>query len=599
MSVSNSATGAVVRTLLLTDLVDSTRLIERIGDGRASEVLAQSDRIARDLLIRFNGTEIDKTDGFLFLFERPIDAVRYALAYHTALAGLESEVDASISARAGIHLGEVVLRTNLPEDVALGAKPVEVDGLAKHTAARAMSLAGAKQTLLTRAAFDLARRASVGEIALDKELQWLVHERYRFKGVSEPIEIFEVGMAGFAPLTAPADSEKAGRALTPAEEAKEAGRSIAVLPFRDMSPGRDQGYFCEGIAEEIINALTQVEGLHVASRGSSSQFDPPYDVREVGHKLKVAQVTEGSLRRAGKRIRITAQLTNTSDGYQVWSERFDRIDEDIFEIQDEISMGILKKMKLELAGDKGHVRRYTDNIEAYNLYLKGRYYWNHRVPDAIRKSIEVYKQALDLDPNYALAYCGLADCYLVPAYCGTQLPGQVVPLAKAAAERALTIDPNLVEAHTSLGMIACIYDNDWERAERHFGLAIENNPNYAVARMWHALFFLVPVGRRVEAVDEARRAQQLDPITSTINVIVGACLFFNGQYDSAVEELERALDTDSTAVIGYYFLGRAYWECGLHDKSVEAMQTAMSLYNMPLVNGHLGYCNATLGACRE
>ena len=380
---------------------------------------------------------------------------------------------------------------------------------------------------------------------------------------------------------------------------KEAAHSIAVLPFRDMSPGRDQGYFCEGIAEEIINALTQVEGLHVASRGSSFQFDQAYDVREVGHKLRVAQVTEGSLRRAGDRLRITAQLTNTSDGYQVWCERFDRDADHIFEIQDEISMGILKKLKLDLANEKGSVRRYTDNIEAYNLYLKGRYYWNHRVPDAIRKSIEVYKQALDLDPNYALAYCGLADCYLVPGYYGSQLPGRVMPLAKAAAEKALAIDPNLVEAHNSLGMIASLYDYDWERAEHHFGLAMENNPNYALAYMWHALFFLVPVGRLVDAVGEARRAQRLDPITSTINVVMGACLFFNGQYDSAVEELERALDMDSTAVIGHYFLGRAYWECGLHDKSVEEMQTAKSIYNLPLIDGHLGYCYATLGRPEE
>ena len=203
MSASNPASGAVVRTLLLTDLVKSTRLIERLGDARASEVLAHSDRIAHILLARFKGTEIDKTDGFLFLFERPIDALRYALAYHTALSHLASQVGASIKARAGIHLGEVVLRTNLPEEVALGAKPVEVDGLAKHTAARVMSLAGARQILMTRGAFDLARRASVGETAVDEELQWLAHGQYRFKGVSEPVEIFEVGMAGFAPLTAP------------------------------------------------------------------------------------------------------------------------------------------------------------------------------------------------------------------------------------------------------------------------------------------------------------------------------------------------------------------------------------------------------------
>ena len=242
MSLSNRAVGAVVRTLLLTDLVDSTRLIERIGDVRGSELLADSDRIARDLLVQFNGTEIDKTDGFLFLFERPIDAVRYALAYHTALAELESRVGASISSRAGIHLGEVVLRRNAPQDVELGAKPVEVDGLAKHTAARVMSLAGTKQTLLTRGAFDLSRRATVGETALDEEIQWLAHGQYRFKGVSEPMEIFEVGRAGFAPLAAPLDSEKAGRALTEADRLMLGWRPAAGLevPHRSNWVLRDK-----------------------------------------------------------------------------------------------------------------------------------------------------------------------------------------------------------------------------------------------------------------------------------------------------------------------------------------------------------------------
>ena len=174
-----------------------------------------------------------------------------------------------------------------------------------------------------------------------------------------------------------------------------------------------------------------------------------------------------------------------------------------------------------------------------------------------------------------------------------------MPLAKAAAERALAIDPNVVEAHTSLGMIASLYDYDWERAEHHFGLAIENNPNYALAHMWHALFFLVPSGQLALAVDGARRAQQLDPTTSTINVVLGACLFFNGQYDLAVEELERALEMDATAVIGHYFLGRAYWERGQHDKSMEEMQTAKGIYDLPLIDGHLGYCYATLGRPQE
>ena len=209
---------AVIRTLLLTDLVDSTRLVEKLGDARAYEVATRHDRVSRDLLPRYGGLEIDKTDGFLLLFERPLDAVGYALAYHQALAGLSVELGVQLRSRAGIHLGEVFLRENRPEDVARGAKPLEVEGLAKPTAARAMSLAGAKQTLLTQSAFDLAREAAVAEEAFGGKLRWLAHGPYLFKGVDEPVEIFEVGVEGAAPLAPPADTAKVRRAVAAGDE---------------------------------------------------------------------------------------------------------------------------------------------------------------------------------------------------------------------------------------------------------------------------------------------------------------------------------------------------------------------------------------------
>ena len=201
----------VVRTLLIIDMVGSTRMVEALGDVRAAEIFEQHDRRARRLLRQHGGLEIDRTDGFLLLFERPLDATRYALEYHETITALGTEMRAPIAARAGIHLGEVLLRENLPEEVARGAKPVEVEGLTKLMAARAMALGGAGQTLLTRAAFDLARRASVGLAPTGPELAWRVHGHYRFAGVEEPVEICEVGVAGVAPLVPPADTEKAHR----------------------------------------------------------------------------------------------------------------------------------------------------------------------------------------------------------------------------------------------------------------------------------------------------------------------------------------------------------------------------------------------------
>ncbi|MEM7350444.1 MAG: protein kinase [Acidobacteriota bacterium] len=208
---------AVIRSLLLTDLVDSTKLVEKLGDARAYDVATRHDRIARDLLLRWDGLEIDKTDGFLLLFERPIDAVQYALAYHQALADLSVELGVQLRARAGIHLGEVFLRRNDPEDVARGAKPLEVEGLAKPTAARAMSLAAGKQTLLTQGAFDMARQA-VSDDEASHQLRWLAHGPYLFKGVEEPVEIFEVGLEGHAPLAPPADTAKVRRAVAAGDE---------------------------------------------------------------------------------------------------------------------------------------------------------------------------------------------------------------------------------------------------------------------------------------------------------------------------------------------------------------------------------------------
>ncbi|NNF44478.1 MAG: hypothetical protein HKN62_15815, partial [Phycisphaerales bacterium] len=208
----------VVSTLLLTDLVDSTRLIETLGDARAADVMTRQDRLARDLLSAHGGREIDKTDGFLFLFNRPIDAVRYALAYHTGLRHLGDDLGVGLEARAGIHLGELIVHENTSDDIARGAKPVEVEGLAKPLAARIMALAQGGQTLMTQAAFDLARRAVVGSQGISDETAWMAHGPYLLKGCEDPVAIFEVGVQGEAPLAAPPNSEKARRSVAAGDE---------------------------------------------------------------------------------------------------------------------------------------------------------------------------------------------------------------------------------------------------------------------------------------------------------------------------------------------------------------------------------------------
>ncbi len=263
MSISRSAATrespaeSVIRTLLLTDLVDSTRLVEKLGDVRAYEVATRHDRVSRDLLPRFDGLEIDKTDGFLLLFERPPDAVGFALAYHQALAELSVELGVQLRARAGIHLGEVFLRQNDPEDVARGAKPLEVEGLAKPTAARTMSLAGGKQTLLTQGAFDLAREAAVADEASGGELRWLAHGPYLFEGVDEPVEIFEVGTEGLAPLAPPADTAKVRRAVVAGDEVTLGWRPGPGLEVPRRSGWRLEKRLAEGGFGEVWLAVQE------------------------------------------------------------------------------------------------------------------------------------------------------------------------------------------------------------------------------------------------------------------------------------------------------------------------------------------------------
>jgi len=284
--------------------------------------------------------------------------------------------------------------------------------------------------------------------------------------------------------------------------------SVAVLPFKDLSSKKDQEYFCDGMAEELINALTKIERLKVASGSSAFQFKGRgYDIREVGEKLKVQTVIEGSVRKAGNRLRITVQLINVADGFHVWSEKYDRDMEDIFAIQDDISLTIVEKLKVKLLRKEKAkiVKRHTEDVVAYNLYLKGRYFWNKRTKEGFRRAIEYFEQAVAEDSTFVLAYAGLADSYnLLGFYCILS-PKESFPKAKAAVKKALEIDDTLAEAHAALGFARMYYDWDWKDAEREFKQAIELNPGYPTAHHWYAEY-LALMGQMDAAITEAKQA---------------------------------------------------------------------------------------------
>jgi serine/threonine protein kinase/tetratricopeptide (TPR) repeat protein len=349
--------------------------------------------------------------------------------------------------------------------------------------------------------------------------------------------------------------------------------SIAVLPFRDMSPQKDQEYFCDGMAEEIINALVRIEGLRVAALTSAFQFkNKAFDVRTIGDKLSVGAVLEGSVRKAGNRLRVTAQLVNVADGYHIWSERYDRDMEDVFAIQDDISEAIVKALapRLVVRKPKSAAQR-SQNLEVYNLYLRGRYHWNKRIPPEIRKAIEYFNKALELDPEYALAYAGLADCYLL---LDRTPPKEIYAKARAAATRALELESTLAEPHTTLAWVAVNSEYDWDTAEMEFKKSLELNPNYATGHQWYAIYLMART-RFEDAFLEIERAKELDPLSPIIKTAAGWIRCCARQYDRALEEVRGALDMDPDFMPAHSILAEVYKGKGMSEESLMATKAML------------------------
>lgn len=345
-------------------------------------------------------------------------------------------------------------------------------------------------------------------------------------------------------------------------------QSVAVLPFVDMSPEQDFEYFCDGMAEELINALGRVEGLRVASRSAAFQFQGKgQDTRKIGEQLNVGAVLEGSVRKAGNKLRITAQLVNAAQGQHLWSERYDREMDDVFQIQDEIAESIVSALKVKLALEikESLIKRYTDNLDAYNHYLKGRYHYNKMVAQSFRKAIECFQSAIDLDPHYAPAYAGQAFCYVLG---GVWLPSlQSLPLAKQCALKAVELDDSLGEVHGALGLVRFAYDLDWSGAGAELKRAIQMNPESGLDRIWHAVY-LAALGRFDEAIKEAKKGTELDPLSHFVNAVCGCVFLLASEYEQAIEQLRKTLDLDPAVFQGHYWLGCSYELCERKDEAI-------------------------------
>jgi TolB-like protein/lipoprotein NlpI len=375
---------------------------------------------------------------------------------------------------------------------------------------------------------------------------------------------------------------------------------IAVLPFADHSPGADQEYFCDGMTEELINALTKLPGLRVAALNSALRLrGKADDYRKVAEQLKVGSIVAGSVRKAGNRLRITVQLIDTSNGCYLWSEIYDRQIEDVFAIQEGISRAIVAKLKLQIAdGQSSHlVRRYTGSLDAYTLYLKGRHCWNQRSEQGLRKAVEFFEQTIELDPRYAPAFSGLADSYALLGNSGAAPPKSIKAKAMQAALKAVELDATLAEAHATLGHVRATYCWDWPGACTEYKLAMALNPAYATVHHWYAITYLAPLGLLENARTEIQKAEELDPLSASIKRDIAVILCNGRLYEQAIEQCRKTIELEPAFQSSYWALGLAYEGTSQYDKAVVAFQQALknSASHTPRFLGALGHAYAQWG----
>lgn len=363
----------------------------------------------------------------------------------------------------------------------------------------------------------------------------------------------------------------------PAPESADARLSLAILPFTNLGGDSANDFFSDGITDELIGSISRLPRLRVVSRTSAFSFrDKDVALPEIGARLRVGYVLTGSVRRAGDRLRLSAQLSRVADDTLLWSETYERKVADVFDVQDDLSRRITATVR-EALGTIGAVTaarvHHAQSVPAYDQYLLGRYAWNKRTPEGLREGMACFQRAIDADPGYAQAYAGLADSHALMASSGAALPHVAYPAARAAALRAIELDPALAEGHASLGLVRLNYDWDWEGAERELCTAIELNPSYSTARQWYSSF-LSSMARHDEAIASAQQAAALDPFSITATIRVGIAYSHALKYEQAAAALERAIAMDPVFPHAHSWLAMAYLGLGRHEDALRIAEEA-------------------------
>lgn len=559
--------------IMFTDIVGYTSLMGS-DEQNAFQLLRKSRQIQQPLIENYGGKWIKELgDGILASFDTATDAVQSAMHIIEQCNGVPN-----LHLRIGIHLGDVVFENN------------DVFGDGVNIASRLLQQATPGSIFISGPVYDnVANKKGINCQFIGEEL---------LKNVRDPVKLYEV-KPGEGYRFNQKDS-----VLNESHSHNEApAKSIAVLPFVNMSNDIEQEYFSDGITEEILNSLAQVKDLHVAGRTSSFYFkNKNFDLRKIGQKLNVQNVLEGSVRKSGDKLRVTAQLIKVENGFHLWSEKYDRQIIDIFQIQDDIAMAITEKLKATLLENERNIiqTRTTWNHEAYDLYLKGRFYFNKRGKNII-KGMKLYQQALEKDPEFALPYTGLADAYcILSLYCMIP-PHEAMPKARKFAQAALKLHHSQTEALTALAFISTFYDWNWEEAKKIFDELFESGNNYAPAQYWYSYYLSFVERNHEEAVRHALiGAEKLEPLVPIAHHILSIMYFNAGNFEEGLAASKTAIELDENSYPGHRSLGLNLGGLKRYTEAVEAFRKAIELSeNQSLPMAELCWIYYHLGMTEE
>jgi adenylate cyclase len=550
--------------ILSADVVGYSRLMEE-DQAWTIKNLEENKTLISDLVEEYRGRVVDAPgDNLLAEFSSITNAVECAVKIQSELKKKNSKLIEKhrMEFRIGINLGEVFEEGG------------RIYGSGVNIAARIEGLSKSGGICISGGTYDHIKRK------FDFSYEYL--GEHIVKNISEPIRVYNLLMKS-SPSTVihkekskdvPSSGEKKPSTLSDKP-------SIVVLPFVNISGDPEQEYFSDGMTEEIINALTNIDGLKVISRTSSFFFKgKDVDLRNIGEKLNVDNVIEGSVRKAGNKIRITAQLIKVADDTHLWSKTYNRDLDDIFAIQEEISKTIVESLKVHLFTKEKEslIKTYTENIDAYESYIKGRYsYLSFRL-GGMEKALQYYNQAITFDPYYAPAYSAIAECYWELPFTGQKISkDEVYSKARNAVNTALEIDNNLPEAHANLGLIKFLYEWDWKGAEKHFKTAIKLNPGLAKPHYDYALY-MATMGDVHGSIFEARKGLELDPLNSIPHFDLGYCYYIAGQFDQTLKEARQALELTPTLLSAIWLLISSYNMKGMFKEAMDEINKGLTFF---------------------